>query len=177
MAIAMLLLATATVCCFAAAGERALWTGWVPCLVMFGSMIGVTLAPDAGAGLLLFVPPLLVAAALAARGRAHRLMSVHRGLSLVAMAGLILVMTPSLGGRPSTSGALHGHGSAMTMGGVAGPALVLGGLLLTLVALAVFIARDLGGARLKHLKTGTRAARTGEVASMTAATVLILAHT
>lgn len=184
---AMVVLAGLAVVCFAAGGEKGLLTGWLPCLLMLGAMVSVAVAPGTPAALLWF-PALLAGAFLAARGRKHRLMSLHRGLSLVAMAGLMLVMVPAPPTRvtasaspPLATTASVGHGQHLSVGSM--PAVVIGGILLTLVAVAtaIVIAQHRptasGTSNVGHPEPRQRRiARTGELASMTAATLLMLVH-
>ncbi|WP_144709712.1 hypothetical protein [Curtobacterium pusillum] len=179
MAVAMLCSAGAAAVCFVGSGERRILAGIVPCLVMFGAMLAMAMLPATGIVWLLLVPVLLVAAMLAALGRAPSLLMVHRGVSLVAMAGLFVM---AAGADRPAAGATGAPAHAHSSGGVG---LLHGALVAAVVVLALgsivqhlreIPDRQLPREHPRHLSRRHRAAHLGEVIFMTAAIVLMPIH-
>lgn len=115
IAVAMSLLAIASLICFAFGPRQSFITGWVPALVMSASMLAMCVYATVGIGataLLVAVPALFVAAMLSGRGP-DKLMAAHRGLSAVAMGLLTIKALAATGDPLSPDGSGHAaHASA-----------------------------------------------------------------
>ncbi|MFB2583436.1 hypothetical protein [Herbiconiux liukaitaii] len=190
----MIALAAGALVCLAVGRERSLWAGWLPAVTMLTAMLALaagSLVP--GWAVLLLAVALLVAGVLAARGH-DRLMSIHRGISAIAMAALsitaVAVPTPSSTGASATAvagtSAATGHHSITF-----GPGVALLGLAVAVGAIGVVFAvrsvrehrattagptAALAGGGAVAL-TRIRVARLAEVLLMTAGVAVMLLHT
>lgn len=161
MGIVMVILAVGVILCVGAERERAILSGWVPACVMLGSMLAVA-APRLNP-----VPPAIWAAALigvgmlAGRGR-DKLMSVHRGLSCVGMAALLILHGQHLVSVPPAASVQHHQHDTTPLLLMTTIAICLGIVALTIPLIVRQLRRD-------DKRTIRSTAQIGEAATMTTA--------
>lgn len=189
----MIALTAGALVCLALSRERSLWAGWFPALTMLAVMLMLAAGPLVSGWVVLFAAAaLLVAGVLAARGH-DRLMSIHRGISAIAMAALSItaVALPDAAAATGAAAPAPSHHMQMLGAGTVfvGLAVAVGAIG---IAFAVRFALEhrtagaggtVGAASPALVNGGTpvltriRVARLAEVLLMTAGVAVMLVHT